>query len=132
MVGQARKDTGMDAFMQTVGAGLPHRPDLVLEGFDGPRTFTLVEVKTFDPAGPTHIAQRHTARDRGAAHAYVVGTARRVDYHLSHTPLPRGMRLVVLAISVSGAIGSSGQAFLAELGRRSSQYVPSSLYPEVT
>ena len=39
------------------GAGLPHIPDLVLEGFDGPHTFTLLEVKTFDPCGATHIGE---------------------------------------------------------------------------
>ena len=42
------------------------------------------------------------------------------------------MRLVVFSISTSGAIGPSGQAFLRELGRRSSQHVPSLLYPEAT
>ena len=47
-----------------------HTPDLALEGFDGSGTFTLVEVKTIDPAGPTHIHAQHTDRDtcRGAAH----------------------------------------------------------------
>ena len=54
-------DQGMQAFMQAQGAGLPHIPDIVLEGFDGPGTFILVqEVKTFDPAGDTHIEARHT------------------------------------------------------------------------
>ena len=48
-------DQGMQAFMQAQGAALPHIPDLVLQGFDGPGTFTLVEVKTFDPAGDSHL-----------------------------------------------------------------------------
>ena len=42
------------------------------------------------------------------------------------------MRLVVITVSTSGATGSPGLAFLRELGRRSSQHVPSLLYPEVT
>ena len=42
------------------------------------------------------------------------------------------MRLVVISVSVAGAIGSAGQAFLRELGRRSSQHVPSLLSPEST
>ena len=126
------QDQGMQAFMQAQGAGLPHIPDIVLEGFDGPGTFTLVEVKTFDPAGDTHLASRHTDRDRGAAHAYVAALSRRADYHVDLTPLPARMRLVVFSISTSGAIGPTGQAFLRELGRRSSQHIPSLLYPEAT
>ena len=126
------RDHGMQAFMQAEGAALPHIPDLVLEGFDGPGTFTLVEVKTFDPAGPTHIAQHHTDRDRGAAHARISATARSHDYHLPNIPLPRRMRLVVVTVSTSGAIGPAGLAFIAELGRRTSRYVPASLHTEVT
>ena len=50
-----------------------HTPDLALEGFDGSGTFTLVEVKTIDPAGPTHIHAQHiTDRDRGAAHVHAM------------------------------------------------------------
>ena len=58
--------------------------------------------------------------------------SRRVDYRLDSGPLPARMRLVVISISTSGAIGSTGLAFLRELGRRSGQHVPSVLYPEVT
>ena len=130
--GEAAQDRGMGAFMQAEGAGLPHIPDLVLEGFDGPGTFTLLEVKTFDPCGATHMGAQHTDRDRGAAHAHVVAQSRRVDYRLPDQPLPPRMRLVVISVSVAGAIGSAGQAFLRELGRRSSQHVPSLLSPEST
>ena len=42
------------------------------------------------------------------------------------------MRLVVVTVSTSGAIGPAGLAFIAELGRRTSQYVPASLHSEVT
>ena len=35
------------------GAGLKHRPDIVLRGFDGPQSFTLLDIKTFDAAGVT-------------------------------------------------------------------------------
>ena len=54
--------------MQGPGAGLRKVPDIVLENFDGPRSFTLIDVKTFDPAGPTHINTNHTDRTRLAAH----------------------------------------------------------------
>ena len=63
------------------GAGLPHIPDIVLEGFDGPGTFTLVEVKTFDPAGDTHI-------ERGSPH----GSGRRIGPAGGRVPRPKSAR----------------------------------------
>lgn len=64
----------MRAFMQTAGADLAHTPDLVLHGFDGPRTHTLVEVKTFDPAGHSRIHSSHTVtdRERGLAQMFML------------------------------------------------------------
>ena len=73
-----------------------------------------------------------TVTEGGAAHAHVASLARRVDYRLDSSPLPARMRLVVFSVSTFGAIGSTGLAFLRELGRRSCQHVPSDLYPEVT
>ena len=71
-------------------------PDIVLENFDGPRSFTIIDVKTFDPAGPTHIATNHTDRTRLAAHAAVARRCRDTEYG----PLPERMRLIVLPISI--------------------------------
>ena len=126
------RDAALRAFMQSAGVRLPHSPDLVLVDFDGPRTFTLIEVKTFDVAGTTRLATSHTDRDRGAAHAHVVRDSRRDDYRLSQRPLPAGMRLVVVAISSFGAIGTSGQALLRELGRRTSGQIPLSISDEAS
>ena len=50
----------------------------------------------------------------------------------TRTHAPPRMRLVVITVSTSGAIGRPGLAFLRELGRRSSQHVPSLLFPEST
>ena len=36
-------DDAIRTIMQTAGAALPHSPDVVLVGFDGPGTYTLVE-----------------------------------------------------------------------------------------
>ena len=68
----------------------------------------------FDPAGPTHIATNHTDRTRLAAHAAVARRCRDTEYG----PLPERMRLIVLPISIFGAIGSSGQAFIDVLSHR--------------
>mgnify|MGYP007125875359 CR=1 FL=1 len=34
---------------------LPHRPDIVVEGFDGPGSYLIIEVRTFDAASPTAL-----------------------------------------------------------------------------
>ena len=66
-------DRDMRSFMETAGADLAHTPDLVLIGFDGPRSFLLIELKTFDPAGHSRMPQTssHTDRDRGLASRHI-------------------------------------------------------------
>ena len=49
----------LDAWMQGPGAGLSKVPDIVLENFDGAQSFLLIDGKTLDAAGTTHIAARH-------------------------------------------------------------------------
>ena len=119
---------GLDQFMQGPGAGLRHIPDIVLENFDGPRSFTLIDVKTFDPAGPTHITTNHTDRTRLAAHIAVAKHSRETEYG----PLPERMRLIIIPVSIFGAIGTPGQAFISELSRRMGGSVPSSLLPHAS
>ena len=58
---------------------------------DGAQSFLLIDVKTLDAAGTTHIAARHTDRTRLAAHRYV--TRRAVEHE--YGTLPERMRLVV-------------------------------------
>ena len=81
----------MRAFMETAGADLAHTPDIVLEGFDGPRTFTLIEVKTIDVAGASHVEGHHTDTSRGQAHVAVAQSARVGDYRLHTRPGGRGL-----------------------------------------
>ena len=111
------------AWMQGPGAGLPKPPDIVLAGFDGPRSYTLIDVKTLDAAGPTHIATHHTATTRLAAHTH---TATHCALH-EYGVLPPRMRLIVLAVSTFGSIGTPGQQFIKELSRRTLGRVPPSL-----
>ena len=119
---------GLDQWMQGPGAGLAKVPDIVLENFDGPRSYLLIDVKTLDPAGPSHIATNHTDRTRLAAHIAIARTCRRSEYGA----LPPRMRLVVLPISIFGAIGTPGQAFISELSRRMRSAVPTSLLPHAS
>ena len=109
--------------MQGPGAGLPKPPDIVLTDFDGPRSYTLIDVKTLDASGATHIAARHTDTTRLAAHAHVASHAARSEYGT----LPPRMRLIVLAVSTFGAIGTPGQALISELSRRTRAMVPPTL-----
>ena len=44
---------------------------LVLRGFDGPQSFTLLDIKTFDVAGATHVNTQHTDARRFATHTSV-------------------------------------------------------------
>ena len=89
-------------------------PDIVLENFDGARSYMLIDVKTLDAAGTEHVAHRHTDRVRLAAHRFVTRRAVEDEYG----GLPERMRLVVLPISTFGAIGTPGHAFMGELSRR--------------
>ena len=114
--------------MQGPGAGLSKVPDIVLENFDGAQSFLLIDVKTLDAAGTTHIAARHTDRTRLAAHRYV--TRRAVEHE--YGTLPERMRLVVLPISTFGAIGTPGHTFIGELSRRMRASVPYSLLPHAS
>ncbi len=50
--------------------GLGHQPDIVLEGFDGRDSYTILEVKTCEPAGDAYIA-----RQQGASMSTQAGTA---------------------------------------------------------
>ena len=112
--------------MATVGAGLRHRPDLVLRDDSG--GWVLIDVKTLDPAGVSHVATDHCDTRRLAAHTRAERTSARDEYG----PLPAGMRLVVFTVSVFGSLGGPARAFLAEVGRRVGGGVPASLLDEAT
>ena len=43
---------------------LGHQPDIVLEGFDGRDSYTILEVKTCEPAGDAWVARQHTDTSR--------------------------------------------------------------------
>ena len=117
----------MAAFMARAGASLPKQPDLVLEDFDGPGTYLVVDVKTLDVAGATRIAAQHTDRIRLAAHS-----AARLASIGDYGPMPRGMRLVTFAVSTFGAFGDEAQRLLRDISRRLSHAVPPSLRDEAT
>ena len=65
------------AFMQGPSGALTHTPDIVILGLEAPNVYTCIEVKTFDPTGPTHacmiacVHSDHTDTSRLGAHPAV-------------------------------------------------------------
>ena len=95
----------------------------MLRGFDGPQSYTLLDVKTFDAAGATHVASQHTDARRFAAHTSIASHCVGTEYGV----LPPRMRLIPLTVSIGGAFGPEAMRFLADLGKRAGSCVPVSL-----
>ena len=122
--------------MRGVGAGLAHTPDIVVRGLDGPGTYRLIEVKTFDPTGPSYITGASTtATDRDLVHQQIARDSRRGDYRLSGPgalTLPDRMRLTVVTVSVFGSLGPEVHTLMSLVSRRSGRRIPTALLPEVS
>ena len=52
----------MGSFMRRF-PGLGHQPDIVLEGFDGRDSYTILEIKTCEPAGAGSPHGRDASRE---------------------------------------------------------------------
>ena len=99
--------------------GLGHQPDIVLEGFDGGDSYTILEVKTCEPAGDAWIARQHTDTSRGAAHRHLERTLAPGQYTIpAHRPGAPRLRLLTFAVSLRGALGSEAQTFIRQLSAR--------------
>ena len=122
----------MRAFMQRF-PGLGHQPDIVLEGFDGRDSYTILEIKTCEPAGDTYIAHQHTATSRGAAHRFLEQTFAPGQYTMpAHQPGAPRLRLLTFVVSVRGALGSEAQTFIRQLSARIAGAVPYRLLDEAS
>ena len=110
-------------------------PDLVLTGLDGPGTYRIVEVKTLDPTGPTHLAAHHTNTTRLRAHLAAESRSRRAEYRLAGpgaTELPRGVSLSFFVVSTLGALHGPSHALLRDVAHRAGRHLPASLLPVAT
>ena len=110
----------VDQWMQGAGAAVDHAPDIILRDFDKAGTYLLIDIKTLDAAGPSHIAANHTDRARLAAHLATATHSRRHQYGI----LPPNMRLVILAVSTCGAINPEGHTFISSLAQRMDNSIP--------
>ena len=122
----------MGSFMRRF-PGLGHQPDIVLEGFDGRDSYTILEVKTCEPAGDAWIARQHTDTSRGAAHRHLERTLAPSQYTIpAHRPGAPRLRLLTFAVSVRGALGSEAQTFIRQLSARMAGAVPYRLLDEAS
>ena len=114
-------------FMAGPGARLQHRPDIVISGTHGPRSYTVIEVRTFDATAPTHLADHSTHEHRLRAHEALARAARG-----EYGPMPTGMRLVPFVVSIGGALGPDAMTFLSGIGHRLGASLPLPLLHEAT
>jgi hypothetical protein len=98
-------------------------------------TYRIVEVKTLDATGPSHIQHHHTDTTRLGAHLAAEARSRRQEYRLAGddaTELPRGMRLSFFVVSTSGSLHGPSHSLLRDVARRSGRHLPASLLPVAT
>jgi hypothetical protein len=107
---------------------ISHAPDIVLRDYDKPNSYVLIDIKTLDAPGPTHIATHHTDRSRLAAHLAIATHSRRNQYG----DISPNMRLVILAISTCGAINTEGIDFISQLARRTDNSIPPALFEQAS
>jgi hypothetical protein len=89
-------------------------------------SYTILEVKTCEPAGDAWIARQHTDTSLGAAHRYLEQTLAPGQYTIpAHQPGAPRLRLLTFAVSVRGALGSTeAQTFIRQLSARVAGAVP--------
>lgn len=122
----------LDAWCVRMGVGyesggITHRPDVVVTDAFGADAHLIIDVKTLDVAGASHIASEHTDSQRGAAHRAVARRCVR-EYGV----IPARSRLVPFVVSTFGALGEDALSLLAILGRRVGAAVPIALLDVAT
>ena len=110
------------------GVYLSHQPDLVLVDFDGPGTWTIIDVKSFDACAASHVGA--SSRSRLAHHRSLERST--PGQYTRLFDLSSRMRIVTFAISATGALGEEAQALITAISRRLGHTLPSSLLDEAS
>ena len=119
----------MLSFRQREGAFLLKTPDLILPGFDGPRTFTLVDINVIDPAAASYVNM--TSRSPLHRHRALEVAGPRDYFGPSRRPPPGArMRVITFVISTFGSLGAQAQALITDIAKRTNHFVPPSLSHE--
>ena len=119
----------MMSFRQREGACLLKTPDLVLQDFHAPRSFTIIDIKIVDPSAASYVQ----ATNKPALHRHrALETAGPRDYFGPSRRPPPGarIRVVTFVTSTFGSLGAQAQALIKDIDRRTNLFVPFSLAHE--
>ena len=123
----------MSSFRQREGACLLKTPDLVLQDFHAPRSFTIIDIKIVDPSSASYV--KATAKSALNRHRALEAAGPREYFGPSRRPPPRArmtMRVITFVVSTFGSLGAQAQNLIKDIGRRTNLFVPFSLAHETS
>ena len=95
----------MSSFMLREGSSLLKQPDIIIPDLDGPRSFTLIDVKIFDPAAPSYADS--SAKSAQHRHRALEAAGPREYFGASRRPPPGSrMRICTFVLSSFGSLGT--------------------------
>ena len=107
------------------------QPDIIIPDLDGPRSFTLIDVKIFDPAAPSYADS--SAKSAQHRHRALEAAGPREYFGASRRPPPGSrMRICTFVVSSFGSLGSQALGLIRDIGRRTNLFVPPALAHETT
>ena len=113
------------------GSFLLKQPDIIIPDLDGPRSFTLIDVKVFDPAAPFYADS--SAKSAQHRHRALEAAGPREYFGASRRPPPGSrMRTCTFVVSSFGSLGSQALGLIRDIGRRTNLFVPPALAHETT
>ena len=121
----------MSSFMLREGSSLLKQPDIIIPDLDGPRSFTLIDVKICDPAAPSYAAA--SAKSAQHRHQTLEAAGPREYFGPSRRPPPGSrMRICTFVVSSFGSLGTQALGLIKDIGRRTNLFVPPALSHETT
>jgi len=114
------------------GSSLLKQRDIVIPDLDDPRSFTLIDVKIFDPAAPTYAdsSAKSSAQHR---HRALEAAGPREYFGASRRPPPGSrMRICTFVVSSFGSLGTQALGLIKDIGRRTNLFAPPALAHETT
>ena len=121
----------MSSFMLREGSSLLKQPDIIIPDLDGPRSFTLIDVKIFDPAAPSYADS--SAKSAQHRHRALEAAGPREYFGASRRPPPGSrMRICTFVVSSFGSLGTQALGLIKDIGRRTNLFVPPGLAHETS
>ena len=105
----------MSSFMLREGSSLLKQPDIIIPDLDGPRSFTLIDVKIFDPAAPSYADS--SAKSAQHRHRALEAAGPREYFGASRRPPPGSrMRICTFVVSSFGSLGTQALGLIKDVG----------------